>query len=1128
MATRCPTVLLSDSPTTEDQFSHRAVAEALRDLVESEPGGRCIALTGYHGGGKSSVVAMLRTIISPDTKIFAFDAWAHKGDPLRRTLLENLIQSLLDHGWIRDKAGWQRRQLELGHKHQTTTTESTPVLRPWGVAIAVALLFAPAGMQLITNFIYKSGGLRWLGIAGVFILLLPLLILGTAWVLRKFQPSKSWSQEHMLGVLTNRISTEITSEALTSPDPTSVEFERTFDALLDDALSADQRRLIIVIDNLDRLEADDALSIWSTLQTFFDFSVQRSRDALSRLWVLVPYYPATIARLWADGEAGTEEPGAGGSPARADSFIAKTFHSKFHVPLPVLSDWEKFLRGALRTAFPENHSDDEFHTIYRVFDWQTRKGLRPPTPRDIKVFVNDIGSLHRQWQHKIPLSVQALYAATGVADVGFEASLGAPGFLGSLPTDLLPSDWREMLAAIHFGVPKEKALQVLIGHRVYDALVTVNTGALEALSKIEGFTRVLEQTIENNSEHWISKETGQIPAVGISLSRLPQHLQEDTSLSQSWIRLSNCAGKAQRWSSISGVTKEGLSLILARNSEPEFISRIAGSVGRSLPLTKSGDEADKSSISMWFDCCGVVVKAATGGRGKLREGLVAPGSAKAYLDVLHRAIELDVDSNIIGSLQPDVGWEEVRTHVVDLCDEGKFSASDLRVTHALIDMFQQEWEEIAEAAGRRLKTNLNSTEVGLYLQLLLLTSRRTERSSEILDDLAQGGAIAHHLLVVMSQSAVDGTAAGACIWVQLTRSPLGTAQRWTLPYGQQGIQRFQQFTRAPQDTIVSEIARMAASVGGVEQLLDIRDRHSQVSPLIDAVVSTMATQDEFVGVLGPSLLWNRSNTLSAALGEEVFSHLVDESAGSRKFAEEAAGHEFSLNLAELFQAAYRAHRGDSDIRGRIVSGMSDLDRDAWQRTLDTESYTLGLLFDLIEDGVELSMGAAFEDALRVHCERLLAGSSKIEVYGDEWPVVVSALSPEFRRTFEMKLIETTCAAEGSVAAILAPYGNSICASGALRSQADRIVSLAFTNMLHRALKPELRWIRDVLEERADVIAAADPEIIQAFVERAADALKDMEDEPEKELVSQIHEKASRFAQRSSRKRSAASGHAPVK
>src|SRR5205809_57795 len=94
----CPTRLLSDEPVSSDAFGpHKRIAHAIAELIVSnEAEGLSIGLEGSWGSGKSTVAKLLTDLITPEknTAVVSFDAWAHEGDPLRRTFLENLIRNL--------------------------------------------------------------------------------------------------------------------------------------------------------------------------------------------------------------------------------------------------------------------------------------------------------------------------------------------------------------------------------------------------------------------------------------------------------------------------------------------------------------------------------------------------------------------------------------------------------------------------------------------------------------------------------------------------------------------------------------------------------------------------------------------------------------------------------------------------------------------------------------------------------------------------------------------------------------------------------------------------------------------------------------------------------------------------
>ena len=98
-ATDCRTQLIPDTPAEVDAFGpHERVAKAIAELVRSEAGGKMIGLEGGWGSGKSTAVNLLKKELEsdPNVAVAVFDAWAHQGDPLRRTFLERLIAEMDD------------------------------------------------------------------------------------------------------------------------------------------------------------------------------------------------------------------------------------------------------------------------------------------------------------------------------------------------------------------------------------------------------------------------------------------------------------------------------------------------------------------------------------------------------------------------------------------------------------------------------------------------------------------------------------------------------------------------------------------------------------------------------------------------------------------------------------------------------------------------------------------------------------------------------------------------------------------------------------------------------------------------------------------------------------------------
>ena len=100
-----PFKLLREEADDKDAFkkhTHENIADALSVLIEKEQGGLTIGVEGPWGGGKSTVLKILRRKLTK-SYFFFFDAWAHEGDSLRRVFLESLCEYFKDG--LKDNAG---------------------------------------------------------------------------------------------------------------------------------------------------------------------------------------------------------------------------------------------------------------------------------------------------------------------------------------------------------------------------------------------------------------------------------------------------------------------------------------------------------------------------------------------------------------------------------------------------------------------------------------------------------------------------------------------------------------------------------------------------------------------------------------------------------------------------------------------------------------------------------------------------------------------------------------------------------------------------------------------------------------------------------------------------------------
>ncbi len=441
--------LLPDLPTTQDAFGpHAMLAEAIADLIKSEEGGKAIALEGGWGSGKSSVIEMLRQCFSSDAKsevsIHVFDAWSHEGDPLRRVFLEDLTMFCSEQFNAKAKEQWSERcRTHLTGRNRETKQTTTPTLRSsWPLLslaflttfpIAIALLSGLARQNLSVPSIFTSL-LVVLSVAA----LVPMLLVGlfiycqwwpfwpfSSWPLNRlalFRNSASESEKRekagrWIALYAKKIDESTNTTAHESQGPTSIEFQQYFSSLASEFLNGGKRKLVLVLDNLDRVPPSTAKTLWSTLRVFAECCENKSNASWAkRVWFIVPYDPAAARRLWDDEEelVHSEHDNVDAvplPPRLSAAFLDKTFQIRFDVPPLLLADWKSYLTVSLTAALGAIETDhQQVHRVYLLSRRMAEEKRRPPTPRHLKLYVNDIGALFRRFKGRFPVDHLALYA----------------------------------------------------------------------------------------------------------------------------------------------------------------------------------------------------------------------------------------------------------------------------------------------------------------------------------------------------------------------------------------------------------------------------------------------------------------------------------------------------------------------------------------------------------------------------------------------------------------------------------------------------------------------------------------------------------------------------------------------
>jgi hypothetical protein len=523
---------IRDVPADDDFFdTHTRVAEAIINAIGGNSEIKVVGLLGRWGSGKSTVakkiVSLLEGRKDSGFRIFIYDAWLHQSDPLRRSFLESLIGNLVRAGAIA-KGKWTKELEKLSAPVEDTRTIETPSLSSDARWIGLSILAVPIGLGFLKLDTLKEAfgrgatvlG-RWTVILSVVLVLLPILTWVCIYLIRRpwksvfnsadgFKHKAFWRMldeqgepTSALQIFTDGQAKHKTTRTFRSTEPTSLEFGRMFQEIMREA-AENNHRLIILIDNLDRVAEPEALQMWATIRSFF-LASHETEDVKHE-----PFHPTVILPL--DRHA-IEELFAGsdghGGRDRARSFMDKTFDVTFEVTEPVNSDWRAFLGQQMASMFGPSYQAQWGFSTRRLFEAElTRqqgnagspdfKTSTFVTPREINKLLNRIGALYLQWAGAgIPVEVMALYVIRRD-----EIDRGLLAFLQSDDVGIaaVAPEWRLQVAALHYGVEVHKAAQVTLGEPVRSAIIRRDTSSLQTMSTFPGFGEIFEFATANLPE----------------------------------------------------------------------------------------------------------------------------------------------------------------------------------------------------------------------------------------------------------------------------------------------------------------------------------------------------------------------------------------------------------------------------------------------------------------------------------------------------------------------------------------------------------------------------------------------------------------------------------------------------
>lgn len=492
--------LLHEEVVATDSFKHKThqnVADSLCEIIHREDRGATVGLEGSWGGGKSTVIHILKRKLKGIGFVFTFDAWAHEENCLRRVFLESIIDAFRsaiktpdreqtqlkgDDAWLKDKLD----EIDGKKNTATVTTDRTPT---WTGLFAVISSFVVAiGIALVSECKRADDSIDWRFTWWVLVAFaFPFIVACARAFWLHFKERKSLRKAESWAFVTKRAKETVVREVSDTEERSSIEFEKYFSQIMEQMVAWNKGiKFVLAIDNLDRIDGKRSLSLWSTLQTFLQrrSDSRYAEDWFKKVWILVPYDAEGLEKVWNLEDAQADK-------KRAKSFLDKSFQVRVEVPRPVMTDWESYARDLISELLGKADSEDQ-EDILRILKI-TRNGIANiPTPREIKNYVNQVAVFRNQHDSAIATKTIAYYVIKRFVDQErmstdmIRAELLAGTFPQAKDRPYLPSDAARQFAGIVFGVTPTDGQQLLLIPEISAALNDGKTEDFDVLMENHG------------------------------------------------------------------------------------------------------------------------------------------------------------------------------------------------------------------------------------------------------------------------------------------------------------------------------------------------------------------------------------------------------------------------------------------------------------------------------------------------------------------------------------------------------------------------------------------------------------------------------------------------------------------
>lgn len=1090
--------LLDDEPTSIDAFgSHNKVAKILKDVILEHNNGKAITMLGEWGSGKSSVIKILKNIINTNEEIFLihFDAWAHRDDPLRRSVLEKLIYSFIETEnklWkIDDK--WKGLISYLSGKVIKRKSTIKPRITVIGLFLTLYILLSPV------TFTVRD---RWpiLDYIQIALLLLPIIyVIGRLAEIHDDKVNNRKSNEDIFEEKSELFSPFATNSTTTTNEEseivnniTTIDFNKHFYNLLNAAIKNDNQKLIFVIDNLDRLEPETAKKVWATMNSFFEDDLSLQKKLKNKLWLIVPLSQDGIKLIWKD------QP--------SDSFINKTFQVSINIPKPILSDWMLYFKSKIKEAFNDNLSEEEIHSVFHIYRRKVFPHINTPTPREIIIFINKFIVLYLLHCPEVSVKHITLYLSI-VSSIESEDNIIALTLdykeknshpISPLTEEFLEKGWKESIISIYYGVNKNKSFEILFSKTFEDTINKDDVDELQKLVSFSSFTRELGDYIEKNATIWLRHETSNFFKVANLLSQI--EIDKDQFYQNAIMSLINNAKSFDKLDQLDNSVTLGIIELLKYDNSNDFIVRVIKCLSNSPELFVDDLKTNINDNVLLYlnNLSSIFVSIIEADKKELIEKYFYLKIDGLYLlkilDLLnsipehsdfYKLIKIENSKSLVQAIQNSINNGSFNDSYVNYIIN--FSKNDEYISFIdIIASIQLRMENFDLITSKELEANIL-----LFYKLI----NKSEEIDNIIRKFTKKHLIFHHyepLSSGLSQSFKK----------RLLFIYLNFDYKFTFPNRGRAISGLNLFK--------NEINRLSEDQDFKNSIYENLNRFSLKTVFIDILNNENSTLYLLVKKLVYFILAEKLNnevfsSLEFYDNEDLIYNLLND---SEIYGIVCKQYFFKTNLLEIITSKefdpqkstlyIEAINCNKEIEKYLVENIQKLEKLDYLNYLDKDWDTIFVLIaKLTNNKVDLRLEEEYYEAIKEIITKYLDDEKITQTIIDNWQQLIYALNSSYQLVILRNQLDNIIREDDSnkLSKIISLFKPSLFTKDVLHDISDDLMRIGLENALNLKLNEILNWYIEILQTNEYIIELSKQSTLRVLKSKITKLLKkDLEDE----------------------------------